>query len=270
MIGLVIFLFSAVENLRRFGETEASAGDILRITALQAPEVLYQVFPLVLMLASLVTFLRFARTSELVVMRAAGISALQLIGIPVVAAVILGVLFVAAVNPFVAASIKRGLALEDDFNSTGSSLLSFSPEGVWLRQADPDGQTVIQAARTNADGTILSRVRMHRFDSDGTLYARIDAPAARLRRAPGCWRTRRVGARRRGPLRAHRRGRPARACHHLTSDEILESFRRRRPSASGTSAASSRRWRSRASPASATGSSCRASWPSPRSSRRWC
>ncbi|HVL20330.1 MAG TPA: LPS export ABC transporter permease LptG, partial [Amaricoccus sp.] len=180
VITLVVLLFATVENLRRFGDTEASFGDILKITLLHAPETLYQVFPLVLMLASLVTFLRFARTSELVVMRAAGVSALQLISIPVLASIVLGAVFVGVVNPFVAASIKRGVALEEDFENSGASLLSFSSDGLWLRQADPDGQTVIQAARSNADGTILSRVRMHRFDREGTLYARIDAPAARL------------------------------------------------------------------------------------------
>ena len=190
MIALVIILFTSVENLRRFGDSGASAGDVLHITLLQAPEVLYQVFPLVLMLASLTTFLRFARTSELVVMRASGISALRLIAVPVVAALVLGMVFVAAVNPFVAASIKRGQIVEEDFGNAGSSLLSFSKEGVWLRQADPDGQTVIQAARTNADGTILSRVRMHRFDRAGTLYARHrGAGGAADARAPGCSRT---------------------------------------------------------------------------------
>jgi lipopolysaccharide export system permease protein len=225
VIALVIFLFTSVENLRRFGDTEAGSGDVLRITLWQAPEVLYQVFPLVVMLASLVTFLRFARTSELVVMRAAGISALQLIGIPVFAAVLLGGVFVAAVNPFVAASIKRGLALEEDFRSEGSSLLSFSPEGVWLRQADPDGQTVIQAARTNADGTILSRVRMHRFRDNGTLYARIDAPAARL--VPGAWVLENATMWELGAdgryVRTAQGGR-LKLATGLTSDEILNSF----------------------------------------------
>ncbi len=185
VLALVIVLFTLVENLRRYGESGAHTGDVIRITLLQAPEVLYQVFPLVLMLASLITFLRFARSSELVVMRASGVAALRLIAVPVIAAIVLGVVFVAVVNPFVAASIKRGEAVEDDFGKAGSSLLSFSKEGVWLRQADPDGQTVIQAARTNADGTILTKVRMHRFDKDGTLYARIEAPAARL--TDGSW-----------------------------------------------------------------------------------
>ncbi len=185
VIALVVLLFTSVENLRRFGDAGARNGDVMAITLLQAPEVLYQVFPLVLMLASLVTFLGLARTSELVVMRASGISALRLLRVPVVAAVVLGIGFVAVVNPFVAASIKRGQVMEDDFKAGASSLLSFSKEGVWLRQADPDGQTVIQAARTNSDGSILSRVHMHRFDKEGTLYSRIDAPAARL--TPGAW-----------------------------------------------------------------------------------
>jgi lipopolysaccharide export system permease protein len=225
VIALVILLFTSVENLRRFGESGATGGDVVTITLLQAPEALYQVFPLVLLLASLVTFLRFARTSELVVMRASGVSALRLISIPVVAAIAIGVVFVALVNPFVAATIKRGERFQDEFSGQSSSLLSFSPEGVWLRQADPEGQTVIQAARTNADGTILSRVRMHRFDDQGTLYARIDAPAARL--TPGAWMLENAVE---WTLDAEGRFEQTAAEGRLnlptalTSDEILESF----------------------------------------------
>lgn len=192
VIAMILVLFGFVENLRRFGGGEATTADVARITLFQAPEPLYQALPLVVMLASLVTFLRLARTSELVVMRASGVSAIRLIGVPVVASLLLGAVMVAAVNPFVAASIKRGIAAEDQFRRAGASLLSFSAEGLWLRQADlggggrPDGgQTVIQAARANADGTALSGVRMHRFDVAGRLYARIESPAMQL--GTGSW-----------------------------------------------------------------------------------
>ena len=189
---------------------------------------LYQVFPLVLMLASLVTFLRFARTSELVVMRAAGVSALRLIAVPVVAAIVLGVGFVAVVNPFVAASIKRGLARRGRLPQRRREPALLLPRGRLAAPGRPaTGQTVIQAARTNADGTILSRVRMHRFDRDGTLYARIEAPAARL--TPG-----RLAARERQPSggssadgsfeRTAADGGRLDLPTTLTSDEILESF----------------------------------------------
>ncbi len=183
VIALVVLLAAAVENLRRF--SGAPTGGVLRVTALQAPEVLYQAFPLVLMLASLVTFLRLARSSELVVMRAAGVSALRLIAVPVFVALGLAVLFVAVMNPVVATSIRRGAALEDAMRGRETSLLSVSDDGLWLRQADPEGQTVIQAARSNPDGTLLSQARMHRFDREGGLYARIEAGTARL--GQGAW-----------------------------------------------------------------------------------
>lgn len=185
VLAVLILLFTSAENARRLADAGASTRDVLRITVLEAPEMMYQVFPLVLMLASLMTFLRLSRTSELVVMRAAGISALQLIGVPVLAAVVLGLVSVSVVNPFVAVTIKRGLAVEDEFHDKNVNRMSFSSEGVWLRQSDGDGQAVVQAARTNANGTILSRVNVYRFDGEETLYARIDAPAARL--TAGAW-----------------------------------------------------------------------------------
>lgn len=184
-IALVVSLFASVENLRRFRSEGADLGNILQITLLQLPATLYEIFPLVLMLASLVTFLRLAKESELVVMRASGLSALNLIAIPLGAAIVLGAGFVGAVNPFVAASIKYSAAVEERFRGTGMSRLSFSQDGLWLRQADADGQTVIQAARANFNGTLLSQVRLHRFDADGSLYARIEAQTARL--TEGTW-----------------------------------------------------------------------------------
>jgi lipopolysaccharide export system permease protein len=183
VIALLVVLAAGVENLRRFAGEPAAA--VLRVTLLQAPEVLYQAFPLVLMLASLVTFLRLARTSELVVMRAAGVSALRLIAVPAFAALGLALVMVTGVNPLVAAAIARGAEVEDALRGRDASRLSFSREGLWLRQADPEGQTVIQAARANADGTRLSQVRLHRFDRDGGLYARIEAETARLE--AGAW-----------------------------------------------------------------------------------
>jgi lipopolysaccharide export system permease protein len=170
--------------------------------------------------------LRFGRARERVVVRAAGISARRLISVPVAAALLLGIAFVAVVNPFVAASIKRGQMVVDDFGGDGASLMSFSKEGVWLRQGDLGGQTVIQAARTNADGTVLTRVRMHRFDEEGTLYARIEAPEARL--TPGAWnlteasewRLEADGSFNRTPASGGELYLPT----TLTSEEILESF----------------------------------------------
>lgn len=225
VVAFIVMLFTAVENLRRFGGSDARMVDILKLTLLESPEVLYQIFALVLMLASLVTFLRLSRTSELVVIRAAGVSAIRLIMVPTVSAVILAVVTVTAFNPFVAATMKQTEALQDRISGNFGNRLSFSSEGLWLRQGDADGQTVIQAERSNPDGTILRRVRMHQFNSEGALTARIDAQTARL--AAGSWVL--SGAQRwdltpEGGFVIARNGGELVLDTHLTSDQILDSF----------------------------------------------
>jgi lipopolysaccharide export system permease protein len=181
VIAVIVLLFSGIENLRRYaGNEDAGAADVAIITLLQAPDVLYQVFPLVVMLASLATFLGLARSSELVVLRAAGVSAIRLITVPTIAGLVLGAVLVGIGNPIVSASIRQSSLYEDQFRSTPRSLLSVGGGGVWLRQGDPEGQTVIRAARATPDGTALNGVMLHRFDRSGQLYARIDATAARL------------------------------------------------------------------------------------------
>jgi lipopolysaccharide export system permease protein len=186
VIAVIVLLFSGIENLRRHSDGPASFGDIMVITLLEAPEVVYLVFPLVVMLASLATFVALARSSELVVFRAAGISALKLISIPTVAGLVLGALVVGLANPLVSAATRKGELFEEQFSSDGpASLLSVSGGGVWLRQGETEGQTVIRASRATPDGTALNGVMLHRFDLSGQLYSRIDATAARLQ--PGEW-----------------------------------------------------------------------------------
>lgn len=225
VVAIVVGLFAGVENLRRFGDRDAGLLDVLRITALQVPDVLYQSFPLVVMLASLVTFLGLARTSELVVLRAAGVSALRLIAIPTLAGLALGAVVVGAGNPLVSLAGRAADAAEDEFRTAARSLISVAGGGVWLRQGDGDGQTVIRAVRATPDGTALNGVMLHRFDGDGTLYSRIDAAAARL--VPGAWVLSdavRWEARPDGSFARTAIGAEIRLPSDLTSEQILDSF----------------------------------------------
>ena len=213
-IALVIILFTGVENLRRFGEMGADLGAVTRITLLQAPEVLYQVFPLVLMLASLATFLNFARTSELVVMRASGVSALQLIrGAGAGGDRASASSSSPSVNPFVAASIKRGRA-RGRLHAAPARACSRSParaSGCARPTRRPDGdpggahQRRRHHPQPGADAPLRQRrhaLRPHRGAGGA-------ADARRL----GARERHRVAARRRRPLRARPPpDRPARAC----------------------------------------------------------
>ena len=187
LVGMVTLVFvglllpiDLMEQLRRLDGRGAGIGDGLRLAALNLPAALYQILPLIVILSTLALFLALARSSEMVVIRASGRSAIRAVLAPVAAALALGVLGVLVVNPIVAATqgaYEREIAR---WRNGFGSILSVSEEGVWLRQGDPAGQTVIRAASASLDGTVLFDASFLSFDEEGRPVRRTDAGQASL------------------------------------------------------------------------------------------
>lgn len=182
----VLMLIDMVEEIRRHAGRDLTLGLAAELAALKLPGGLYRILPLVMMLASVALFLALARSSEMVVTRAAGRSALRALVAPVVTAALIGAFAVAVVNPLVAATERVHDQVSAELVRGPESVLSISREGLWLRQGGAEGQTVIRAARANLDGTHLIAATFLAFDADGLPVTRIEAAEARLE--PGRWR----------------------------------------------------------------------------------
>ena len=177
---LLIGLLDLIEQLRRFGDEDASFRDIVTLTLLNVPQGLYRILPLVVILGTLALFLNLSRTSEMVVTRAAGRSAMRALTAPVVVAFLFGLITVSALNPIVAATSTQYEARASKLTRGEASVLSVSKDGLWLRQGDKEGQIVISAARANLDGTRLVNVTFLSFNADGIPVRRIEAAEAQL------------------------------------------------------------------------------------------
>jgi len=182
---LILILLDFAEQIRHFDAGTVSFSQVLELSTLNAPQALFRILPLVVMLATLALFMTLARTSELVVTRAAGRSALRSLVAPVVAALLVGGLTVMMFNPLVAATSKRYETLSNAFKHGTRSIMSISQEGLWLRQGTPDGQMVIRAGRSNLDGTMLYDVTFMAFTRGMGPVFRIDAESAKLH--DGAW-----------------------------------------------------------------------------------
>jgi lipopolysaccharide export system permease protein len=181
----ILMLIDMIEQLRRFSGAGVGLGDAAVLSLMNVPSTLYRILPLILIMGSIAMFLGLARSSELVVVRAAGRSGLRFLLTPVVAAVGLGLLTVGAFNPIVAATSKHYDAARAGLSQSGGSVLSVADTGLWLRQGSDGGQTVIQAARANLDGTQLFGVTFLGFDANGLPATRIEAETAKL--TAGAW-----------------------------------------------------------------------------------
>ena len=172
------------EQARRLEGTGGGFREALGLALLNAPRTVHEVLPLVAVIATIALFLGLSRSSEMVAIRAAGRGGLGALRGPVVVALLLGAVSVAVLDPIVAATAQRFEALQDRYRGEGS-VLSLSGGGLWLRQGDAMGQTVIHAASASLDGTVLSGATFVTFGEDGAPERRIEAERAEL--VPGAW-----------------------------------------------------------------------------------
>jgi lipopolysaccharide export system permease protein len=183
MFGAVLMLVvvvDVVELMRANERGEAGFGDLLGMALLHAPSVTITAAPFTVLLASMAAFAMLARSSELVVTRAAGVSAWRLITPAVVSAALLGVFAFAVYNPLASAFATRFEILEQRFFDQSASRLALSDQGLWLRQGGEAGQTVIRAKRASSSVERLWGVSIFQFDRSDRLYQRIDARTALL------------------------------------------------------------------------------------------
>ena len=101
---LLLALIDLVELLRKLTDTSTSLAQVAGLIVLNAPKGLNQILPLIMILATVALFIGMARSSELVVARAAGRSALRSLLPTMVVAAVIGVLATILLNPIVAAT----------------------------------------------------------------------------------------------------------------------------------------------------------------------
>lgn len=188
----VICLFDFIDLLRRVAtKPDVSTNIVIQIALLHVPFFATEVLPFGVMLGGIICFWRLTRSSELIVARAAGISAWQFLTAPVACAILLGTLTTTLVSPLSSAMYRRAETLDQLYLRTGGGPLSLAGGSLWLRQADPQNGpkavAILHAQDVQLKQSLLSmhNVTVLRLDKDGKVLTRIEAPSGYL--APGHW-----------------------------------------------------------------------------------
>ncbi len=180
-------IFDVLELARRAGDdVDIGFLTLIGLSALRAPSIAMIASPYMIMLAAMWTCARLARSSELVVMRAAGVSSLGVAAPVFMTAAFIGALSTAVFNPVSAELLDRFERLEAQIFDDNRSLLAISPTGLWLRQGNFAAHSVIRAKSSNADGTELEDVTILFFEDEDRFVGRTEAARATLQ--PGFWR----------------------------------------------------------------------------------
>ena len=175
-----------VELMRRGADwPNATAWLLAKISIYRVPQLTERILPFTVLVGAMSCYLTLSRRHELVVARAAGVSAWQFIAPAVVAAFVLGTMATTLYNPVSAMLHERSKRLEADMQGATPSGLQRSTSGFWVRQKSSDGAAIINAISSREQGAQLGGVSVYTFDNSGHFQDRIEAKSAALQE--GYW-----------------------------------------------------------------------------------
>jgi lipopolysaccharide export system permease protein len=179
----LIFLFDVIELLRR-AATHGNAGFdvILEMALFKLPQMVQLVLPFAVMIGAMTAFWTMTRSRELVIARAAGVSAWQFLAPVAAMAFLLGIINVIAFNPLAATLYQRYEKMQDQMLLRGGNPLMVGESGLWLRESHGEEQVVVHAGAVRQKGydLMLRELSVYVSDSNEHLVYSIEASLGQL------------------------------------------------------------------------------------------
>lgn len=180
-VGIValVALLDYIEMTRRAADLpNVSALLVAKTSLFRVPQVTERILPFCVLIGAMSCFLGLSRRLELVVARAAGMSAWQFVAPALIVALLIGVFDTVVYNPISAVLQERSKRYESElFGRDPSTASGGGP--FWASQRNDDGQAIINAKSSRDQGVSLTGVTVFAYDTGGHFKRRIEARADR-------------------------------------------------------------------------------------------
>src|ERR1700757_3231085 len=142
LIGVIALaaMIDYVELMRRGADwPNATAWLLAKISMYRVPQLTERIMPFTVLVGAMSCYLTLSRRLELVVARAAGVSAWQFVAPAMIAAFVFGAVATTLYNPVAAVLHERSKRLEAELmGEVSSSALRENTVGFWVRQRGTD------------------------------------------------------------------------------------------------------------------------------------
>jgi lipopolysaccharide export system permease protein len=215
----LVVLIDYIELTRRASSVAHVPAWLVAATSLyRVPQIAERLLPFSVLIGAMVCYLGLSRRNELVIARAAGMSAWQFVAPAVLAAFAVGVAAVVIYNPLAATLGERAKQIEETL--FGSESGRGAGTRFWVRQRSGETQSVLHASSSRDQGASLAGIMVFVFDLRDRFTERIEADSAKLE--SGYWRLENV--------RIYTTSAPLqevasyRLATNLTAEQVRESF----------------------------------------------
>lgn len=148
------------------------------VTLLRVPAISEHAFPFATLFGSIAAFVTANRRLEVVVARAAGVSAWQFLLPATTVGLLIGIFAVTVYNPLAVMAHHYSSTLNATLHAKSQTTFETRSGPVWLRQASGDRESIIGAGESFNRGLALTAVTAMIFDQEGRFIERVDAGTA--------------------------------------------------------------------------------------------
>jgi lipopolysaccharide export system permease protein len=182
---MLVFFIDFVEMMREAAKADIPGAQVLFLTFLRLPAFAEMVLPFAVLIGAIGAFLMLSRSSELVIVRAAGVSVWQFLRPAIFVAFVFGIFAITVYNPVAAAAKQAADLLFAELFATKRTNQAQNNTSTWIRQDGPDGPSIVYARASANRGTMLAGLTVLQFDASKKFIERIEADKAVLRQ--GYW-----------------------------------------------------------------------------------
>ena len=180
---LLVFVITYLEFFTRtLGAEDFNPTKVFLLTLYRVPSICEDILPFTTLFGSIAAFVLANRRLEVVIARAAGISAWQFLLPACIVGLLVGIVATTVYNP-ISTELR---AVSDQIRASLTEKRSSRPSGpVWIRQAAEGRESIIGALKTSDDGMTLTDVTAFVFDENGAIPRAGDAERPTTRPASG-------------------------------------------------------------------------------------
>ena len=151
----------------------------LLMSLLKTPEILYTLFPFVILVSSIFVFLQLMRTNEIIPIKTAGKSNLNIIFIFSIVTFLIGILLVVGATPVTSILTAKYLEIKSSYTKNNDYLAAITNNGIWIKEKKEKSSSLIRAKQLKNNKLI--HISLYQFDEKNNLIARIESENANIK-----------------------------------------------------------------------------------------
>jgi len=168
-LGIILNIFEEVNFFK-----DLAVGFLLplSLTFLKVPAMIYKLFPFIFLFSSIILFLKFIQSEEIIILKVAGVSNFRIIFFPALISLIFGIFIVTSINTVTSKLTHKYLDIKNEYTKDNDYLAALTENGIWIKDKIDGNTNIIRAKRLSKNSLI--DVSIYKFDENNESLLRIE------------------------------------------------------------------------------------------------